>query len=57
MVSVDEVISSEKNDTKIRKFGWVVVILKYILWGYVEAQHCFLVDYTWTENIENADVP
>ena len=53
---MDEV-TSEKNDTKIRKFGWVVVILKYILWGYVEAQHCFLVDYTWTENIENADVP
>ena len=27
MVSVDEVISSEKNDTKIRKFGWAVFSL------------------------------
>ena len=26
MVSVDEVIFSEKNDTKIKKFGWVVFI-------------------------------
>ena len=38
MVSVYEVTSPEKNDTKISKFGSVVCFLWHILWGSVEAK-------------------
>ena len=40
LVSVYEVSSPEKNDTKISNFGSVVCILGHILWDNVEAPNC-----------------
>ena len=37
LVSVYEVTSPEKNDTKIRNFGSVICFLGHILWHNVEA--------------------
>ena len=39
MVSVYEVTSPEKNDTKINNFGSVVYFLGHILWYNADAQH------------------
>ena len=39
LVSVYEVTSPEKNDTKISNFGSVIYFLGHILWDNVEAQH------------------
>ena len=49
LVSVYEVTSPEKIDTKIKKIGSVVCFLGHILWDNVEAQNFTFSAYTVCE--------